>query len=58
MRSGFSEARSVQLVRVRQGRQIKINLPWLIKLVEMGLPSYQIPDELRLVPAEVPLFTR
>jgi len=56
VRSGFSEASSVQLVQVRQGRQI--NLPWLIKLVEVGLPSYQIPDELRPAPAEVPLFAR
>jgi hypothetical protein len=49
IRSGFQEASSVQLVQVRQGRQI--NLPWLI----VGLPDFQIPAE--VLPAEAPVNT-
>jgi hypothetical protein len=45
VRSGFSEASSVQLIQVRQGRQI--NLPWLIRLVEVGLPQHSIRPEYR-----------
>ena len=43
IRSGFAEASSVQLVQVRQGRQI--NLPWLVALIRVGLPQYVIPAE-------------
>jgi hypothetical protein len=54
IRSGFSEASSVQLVQVRQGRQI--NLPWLVALIRVGLPQYVIPAEWLpvVVPAVVP----
>ena len=44
VRTGFDEARTVQLMHVRQGRQI--SLPWLVKLVEVGLPDFTIPAEL------------
>lgn len=50
IRSGFPEASSVQLVQVRQGRQL--NLPWLVALIRVGLPHYEIPAE--WLPAAVP----
>ena len=54
--SGY-EANAVTLVGVRQGRII--NLPHLVKLIEVGMPHFPIPDELRpasLARAAVPLF--
>lgn len=53
IRSDFKEASSVQLVQVRQGRQI--NLPWLVALVRVGLPTYAIPAEwLPAAPVAIP----
>lgn len=50
--AGGYEANAVTLVGVRQGRIL--NLPHLIKLVEVGLPKFQIPEECRPVaPAQV-----
>jgi len=54
VRSGFTEASSVQLVQVRQGRQI--NLPWLVALVRIGLPHFPIPAELLPAAQPQPLF--
>ncbi len=57
IRSDFKEASSVQLVQVRQGRQI--NLPWLVALVKVGLPDFKIPEQwlpAAPVPVAVPLF--
>ncbi|RZK44617.1 MAG: hypothetical protein EOO61_03145 [Hymenobacter sp.] len=57
IRSGFAEASSVQLVQVRQGRQI--NLPWLVALVKVGLPDFEIPEQwlpTTPVAATTPLF--
>jgi hypothetical protein len=57
IRSDFKEASSVQLVQVRQGRQI--NLPWLVALVKAGLPDFVISPELLPAdaePAAAPLF--
>ncbi|MDO7885318.1 hypothetical protein [Hymenobacter cheonanensis] len=53
------EATSSQLAAVRFGRNV--NLGWLIDLVHVILPDYQIPEELlpaSIVPASVsaPLF--
>jgi hypothetical protein len=45
--SGY-EANAVQLIHVRQGRTI--NLPHLVKLIEVGLPHFSIPDDLRPAP--------
>jgi len=58
VRSGFEEASARTLITVRQGRLI--NLPLLIKLVEVGLPDYNIPEFLRPAPAAAaaPLFPR
>ena len=46
----------ITLMQVRQGRTI--NLPHLIKLVEVGLPKFSIPDALRPAApaAAAPLF--
>lgn len=57
IRSDFKEASSVQLVQVRQGRQI--NLPWLVALIKVGLPDFEIPEQwlpAAPVPAATPLF--
>ena len=43
--AGGYEANAVTLVGVRQGRII--NLPHLIKLIEVGLPEFVISDDLR-----------
>ena len=51
------DATAAQLTAVRQGR--KIELPWLIDLVKVGLPKFEIPAELlpaAPVPVTVPLF--
>ena len=43
-------ATTAQLTAIRQGR--KINLPWLIDLVRIGLPEFPIPAA--LLPIVVP----
>ncbi len=53
IRSGFLEASSVQLVQVRQGRQL--NLRWLVALVRVGLPHYEIPAEWLPAPVSPPV---
>jgi hypothetical protein len=53
VRSGH-EASSAQLMAVRQSR--KIDLPWLIDLVEAGLPEFKVPAELRPAATLQPLF--
>jgi hypothetical protein len=55
--AGGYVANAVQLIHVRQGRTI--NLPHLVKLIEVGLPHFPIPAELRPVepaPLAAPLF--
>ena len=54
--SGY-EANAVTLVGVRQGRII--NLPHLVKLIEVGMPQFAISAELRPtapVQSNAPLF--
>jgi hypothetical protein len=43
--AGGYKANALQLIHVRQGRTI--NLPHLVKLIEVGLPHFPIPTELR-----------
>jgi hypothetical protein len=49
------EATTEQLRAVRQCR--KVHLPWLIDLVKVGLPKYQIPAEVLPLPTPAPLLT-
>ncbi|RZK40880.1 MAG: hypothetical protein EOO61_06245 [Hymenobacter sp.] len=53
--SGGYVANAVQLIHVRQGRTI--NLPHLVKLIEVGLPKFSIPAELLPAPTPQPLFS-
>lgn len=46
--AGGYVANAVQLIHVRQGRTI--NLPHLVKLMDVGLPRFPIPDDLRPAP--------
>jgi hypothetical protein len=43
--AGGYKVNAVQLIHVRQGRTI--NLPHLVKLIEVGLPAFDIPEYLR-----------
>ena len=49
--AGGYDANAVTLVGVRQGRII--NLPHLVKLIEVGMPKYSIPVDLLPAPAPV-----
>ncbi|MDO7851593.1 hypothetical protein [Hymenobacter convexus] len=56
VRAGY-EATTTMLANVRMGRVM--NLPHLVKLIEVGLPEFEIPESLRPAapaPAGVPLF--
>jgi len=52
---GGHAATTAQLTAIRAGR--RIDLPWLIDLVKIGLPDYKIPAEVLPVPAPQPLFS-
>ena len=54
VRSGH-RASSAQLTAIRAGR--RIDLAWLLDLVQAGLPEFEIPAQLRPVPAPKPLFS-
>lgn len=47
-------ATAAQLTAVRQGR--KVDLPWLIDLVRVGLPDFELPVELLPTEEPAPLF--